>query len=222
MNFTNDIKVVLFDLDGTLLDTYPDLMLAANHVLSKLNYPLLDNITARKLATDGMIAMLKASMKQDIDLFSQEELKKMFLDFYSTHIKVNTKLFDGIEELLNTIRQKKLKWGIVTNKPSFLTIPLLEQMPELNDCAVVITSDMMVEKKPHPKPLLEALKKIDMLPSQAIYVGDHIRDIECGNNAKTFTIAASWGYIDKNDDISLWKANFIANNPFDIIKKFFI
>ncbi len=213
----NNCKAILFDLDGTLIDTWEDLMLAANVVLKKHGYAELKPDEARLKATDGMIALLQSSMKTDIDKYDKEVLKNEFLDYYSHHMSVKSKLFDGMSELLKACRNKDILWGIVTNKPSFLTNPLIKSFSELKDCAVIVCSDTVKEKKPHPEPLLHALRIINIKPQDVMYVGDHIRDIECGNNANATTIAAAWGYIKQGDDINNWHADFICQNPLEII-----
>ena len=183
------IRAVMFDLDGTLVDTYRDLMNAANHVLTSMGFETLKAPEARMLATDGMIAMLRAVMKDRIDRFDKEELKKQFLDYYLPHICVESKPFEKTDLLLEHCRNHGIRWGIVTNKPSFLTRPLIESIPLFSDCSVIV----------------------------CIYAGDHIRDIQCGNNAGAVTVAAAWGYIPQNQQISDWGADFTAEDPGCII-----
>ena len=129
------IRAVMFDLDGTLVDTYRDLMNAANHVLTSMGFETLKAPEARMLATDGMIAMLRAVMKDRIDRFDKEELKKQFLDYYLPHICVESKPFEKTDLLLEHCRNHGIRWGIVTNKPSFLTRPLIESIPETGSAA---------------------------------------------------------------------------------------
>ena len=132
------IRAVMFDLDGTLVDTYRDLMNAANHVLTSMGFETLKAPEARMLATDGMIAMLRAVMKDRIDRFDKEELKKQFLDYYLPHICVESKPFEKTDLLLEHCRNLGIRWGIVTNKPSFLTRPLIESIPLFSDCSVIV------------------------------------------------------------------------------------
>jgi len=212
------IRAVMFDLDGTLVDTYRDLMNAANHVLTSMGFETLKAQEARMLATDGMIAMLRAVMKDRIDRFDKEELKKQFLDYYLPHICVESKPFEKTDLLLEHCRNHGIRWGIVTNKPSFLTRPLIESIPLFSDCSVIVCSDDLPEKKPDPRPLTFALEQIGITdPSCCIYAGDHIRDIQCGNNAGAVTVAAAWGYIPQNQQISDWGADFTAEDPGCII-----
>ena len=191
------IRAVMFDLDGTLVDTYRDLMNAANHVLTSMGFETLKAPEARMLATDGMIAMLRAVMKDRIDRFDKEELKKEFLNYYLPHICVESRPFEKTDLLLEHCRNHGIRWGIVTNKPSFLTRPLIESIPLFSDCSVIVCGITD--------------------PSCCIYAGDHIRDIQCGNNAGAVTVAAAWGYIPQNQQISDWGADFTAEDPGCII-----
>ncbi len=212
-----NIKAVLFDLDGTLIDTWMDLMGASNHVLALHGFENMDPAKARLLATDGIKSMLSSVMKEKIASLDFEQLKKEFLDYYLSNIRTCSEIFDGFNLLLPFLRNSGIRWGIVTNKFRFLTEPLIKSFPELSDCAVTVCNDTVPEKKPHPAPLLYALNALGITAEHALYAGDHIRDIQCGNNAGAYTCAATWGYIRPDDDPKLWNASFVAKNPAYII-----
>ncbi|MGN1356095.1 MAG: HAD family hydrolase [Succinivibrionaceae bacterium] len=213
----NSCKSLLFDLDGTLIDTWEDLKAAADFVLKNHGYSATDSVAARLKATDGMVALLSISMGSDISLFSTEQLKKEFLDYYLQHIRIKSRLFPGMEEVLAKCRQLNIPWGIVTNKPAFLTRPLINAFADLSDCAVTVCGDQVKEKKPHGESLFTALKILHIKPQDTVYVGDHIRDIQCGNNAGTATAAAGWGYINHHNDINQWPADFFCRSPLDLL-----
>lgn len=211
------IKAALFDLDGTLIDTWKDLMGASNHVLTLHGFESMDPAKARLLATDGIKAMLSSVMTYRIESFDFEQLKKEFLDYYLANIRTCSEIFDGFNLLLPFLRDSGIRWGVVTNKFRFLTEPLIKSFTELSDCAVTVCNDTVPEKKPHPAPLLFALNTLGITAEYALYAGDHIRDIQCGNNAGAYTCAAAWGYIRPDDDPELWGASFVAKNPANII-----
>lgn len=220
MNKLN-IAAILFDLDGTLVDTYLDLREAANHVLNSIHYPEISNEVARELATDGMLALLRASMKDEIEQYDQNKLKQKFLEYYLNHINVYSKPFPYIVDLISRCQEFNIPWGVVTNKPSFLTLPLMKSIAEFAHCSVIVCSDDLPEKKPDPRPLTFALEKIGVSNiNRTIYIGDHIRDIQCGNNAGAITIAAAWGYISPKENLEKWDASFIANDAGEIIQTF--
>lgn len=203
---------IFFDLDGTLVDTHDDLRNAANHVLSRLGARLLTKEESRIAATDGMIALLRISLGDRIDSMDADSLKKEFLSYYSSHICVESCPFPGILRILRACRKLGVVWGVVTNKPSYLTDPLLDSISEFSDRKATVCSDSIPEKKPHPAPFILAAKTAGCDPTKCIYVGDHARDIECGNNAGAYTIAASWGYIKENDNPALWGADEVMES----------
>ena len=215
-----NIKAVFFDLDGTLIDTWKDLMNSANHVLALHGFPAMDPQRARLLATDGIAAMLRSVMESRFDEFDFDLLKNEFLDFYLANIHVESCLFPGFEKVLEYFRGNSIRWGIVTNKPGFLARPLIDTFPELHDCSVLVCNETVPKKKPFPDPVLFALKETGTAPENALYVGDHIRDIECGNRAGTQTAAASWGYIAESDSVADWNAGFICRRPEDLLDVF--
>jgi phosphoglycolate phosphatase len=188
---------ILFDLDGTLLDTATDLAAALNHVLTlQQKKPLsIDNIRPA--------------------IFPQ--LRKQFLDYYTQHICVFTHLFPGVEILINYLQEKKWPWGIVTNKSTILTEPLIKKFPLLNKAKCIIAGDTLKYSKPHPLPLLYACACINCLPENCIYVGDAKCDIDAANAAGMYSLIALYGYFNNKDVITTWNASSTVATPLDII-----
>jgi 2-phosphoglycolate phosphatase len=205
---------VLFDLDGTLLDTAPDLGAAANHVLAQIGKAPLSDVVIRQTASDGALALIKAGLSEteqaEHDLSA---LRQQFLAHYAQHLYVGTRPYDGIVELIDWLNSNSTPWGIVTNKPAFLTTPLLELVTELPRCAVAVSADTLPLRKPHPEPLWHACKQIGIAAKECLYVGDHIRDIEAGRNAGMATAIAAWGYIAENECLTDWQADIKMADP---------
>jgi phosphoglycolate phosphatase len=210
------IEAVLFDLDGTLLDTAPDFhrivnQLQADRGLSATSY----DITQRSVS-NGAMALLRASFDINPDSDEFKQLHIEMLNLYEANLATETKLYEGMEGLLNWLEAQQLPWGIVTNKPKRFTYPLLDQLHLHHRCATVICPDHVNHQKPHPEPLLLACNQIKCDPAKTIYVGDHKRDIEAGRHANMKTIAALYGYIEENAQPDTWQATFKAKSVDDI------
>ncbi len=207
---------ILFDLDGTLLDTALDLAKAANQVLKAHAIPgYLDDTTAREYASDGMKILLQKGATNFLSNEDAEKLKPEFLSYYNEHIADRTEYFPGIQELLNKIILAKIPMGTVTNKPHELALKLLNKFPETAQMRTIIGSSKDIKGKPAPDALLLCAEKLGVDPKKCVYLGDHIRDIEAGRNAGMETILAGWGYIKKDTNLLDFKANFIAQTPKD-------
>ncbi len=205
---------VLFDLDGTLLDTAPDLGAAANHALAQIGKAPLSDFVIRQTASDGALALIKAGLSET----EQAEhdlpvLRQQLLDHYSQHLYVGTRPYDGMVELITWLNNRAIPWGVVTNKPAFLTDPLLALVTELPHCAVAVSADTLPLRKPHPEPLWHACEQIGVAAKECLYVGDHIRDIEAGRNAGMTTAIAAWGYIAENERLTDWLADVEMADP---------
>ena len=199
---------VLFDLDGTLLDTAPDLGAAVNHVLASCQWPLLCDKRVRHIASEGALGLLKAGFgEEELARRDNQQLRQQLLDFYADHLYEGTRPYPGMVELIRWLNQEGIRWGIVTNKPAFLTEPLMAQVQELPNCGVIVSADTLPVRKPHPDPLFYACDKLSVSAKESLYVGDHIRDIEAGRAAGMQTIIAGWGYIDPDEEISGWQAD---------------
>jgi phosphoglycolate phosphatase len=212
----NNIKAVLFDLDGTFADTAPDLAAALNQVLAEENKPALPFETIRPVVSHGGIALIRLGFNFDEQHTDFNRLKNRFLEIYQKNISTLTTVFDGINELLETIENKQIAWGIVTNKPSWLTNPLMEQMGYTNRAATIVSGDTTKERKPHPEPLFYACREIKCQPSECLYIGDAERDIIAGNAAGMTTLTALFGYIEPNDQPENWGADAMIKHPKEI------
>ncbi len=216
------IGAVLFDLDGTLIDTAPDLIHCLNLILIKLGEPTVTTKQIKPYISGGFESILKAGLDRDIEINELEEYRLMYLKLYRENLSSQSALFEGMDRLLQAIEQKGLCWGIVTNKPGFLTDPLMRQMNLAHRCCAIISADTTIQKKPHPMPMLEACKRCKVFAESCIYIGDDLRDIEAGNAAGMRTLAASWGYHSPAHAIYEWPADAVVHHPsqiFDWIEK---
>jgi len=209
---------VLFDLDGTLLDTAPDLAAALNHVLVNHGRQALPYKTIRPWASHGSIVLIKNGFNINSDTPNFDILKQQLLDFYRNNLSVKTTLFDGMNDVLLRLENAGIKWGVVTNKPAWLTEPLLDELQLSARTSCIISGDTLKEKKPHPLPLQHACALIDCDVSESLYIGDAQRDIEAGINAKIPTLVALFGYISELDYPENWGAHGMVNTPTDILK----
>jgi len=210
-------QAVLFDLDGTLLDTANDLGEALNFVLTKHGLAKVERDIYRPIASDGAKGLLELGFKEQLKHFDYEQLRQEFLDYYQQNIAVHTQLYQGVSSLLDGLNQLNIPWGIVTNKPEGLTKQLLPYFKEFDLCGVMVGGDTLPNRKPDPEPLFFACKHLNVKHQQCIYVGDALRDIEAGNSAGMTTIVAQWGYIKKSDNINEWQADLIHRNPQDLL-----
>jgi N-acetyl-D-muramate 6-phosphate phosphatase len=213
----SDIRNILFDLDGTLVDTAPDLADALNMVRREYGMPPLDLSKIRSVVSLGGTAMIKLAFNLSSTDTEFSATRQRFLDLYAENIFCKTKMFDGIEDVLDTLEENNFQWGIVTNKPGWLTTTLLEKM-ELNlRAGCVISGDSLPYSKPRPEPLLHACKLMECSPAEAVYIGDAKRDIEAGQNAGMATIIARYGYIEEGAAIHEWGATTMIDTPEEIL-----
>jgi 2-phosphoglycolate phosphatase len=203
-------KALLFDLDGTLLDTAPDFLIAINKQLQLHGREPLMGDAVRTSVTHGSIGIIESvyGIKQDDPRF--EGLKEEFLELYLNNIAEKTGLFEGLEQVLVNCAQRGIPWGIVTNKPLRYTTPLLTELGLDKQSATTICPDHVSKPKPDPESLFLASAQLSVKPEDCIYIGDHIRDIQAGRDAGMRTIAAGWGYIDDTENTSGWHADWIV------------
>lgn len=213
----SSIKAVLFDLDGTFADTARDLAEALNFVLEQNNKQALAFSEIRPVVSNGGAALIKLGFKIEQDHPEFETYRHQLLDYYQQNIAKFTRPFSGMEEVLQYLQQQQIAWGIVTNKPAWLTDPLMAalSLPAQPQC--VVSGDTLKTRKPDPGPLLHACELINTPPKHTIYIGDARRDIEAGQNANMRTLVALFGYIGEDDKPEQWQATDSVSQPQDII-----
>ncbi|MFT4917712.1 MAG: 2-phosphoglycolate phosphatase [Zhongshania aliphaticivorans] len=211
------LKAVLFDLDGTLLDTAVDFTAVLNAMLSERELAPQRYDEVRKRVSDGARAVVSLGFQQQEGEAGFQALLDEFLDRYLAQLAVSTTLFPGMSEVLTHIESLGMKWGIVTNKPARFTEPLLAAMGLGQRCATAICPDHVTNRKPHPEPIYLACKEINCLPAHTIYVGDHRRDIDAGRNASMRTVACAYGYVSAGDSAESWAADYLVAQALDLI-----
>lgn len=212
-----DIHAVLFDLDGTLLDTAPDLLLALNNLLQNHNKNAVKIDQVRNIVSQGSVALTRYGFPEVTNEEEFETLRQEFLHHYLQAVCIDTKFFHGMEALLETIEAENIPWGIVTNKPGAMTDPLLDELALTHRIKCVVSGDTLNVRKPYPEPLLHASNIIGLSPHQTIYVGDDPRDIYAGNEAGMYTCIAEYGYIEPDIDITQWGADFTIKHPLELL-----
>ncbi len=212
---TRAIKAVLFDLDGTLADTAPDLAYALNSVLAERGRASLPLEIIRPAASHGGMALIRCGFGEGHP--EEEALRLRLLDIYQANIARETHLFPGMAEVLTEIEARDLNWGVVTNKPAWLTEPLLDALKLSQRAACIVSGDTCEQNKPHPQPILHACRQIGVTAQECLYVGDAERDIEAGRGAGTHTLAALFGYIGENDRPRNWGADALIAHPGEIL-----
>lgn len=209
-------RAVLFDLDGTLADTAPDLAAAMNKVRTDRGLAPTPYEQLRPVASAGARGLIGASFGLKPGDDGYEELRVAFLDTYEAAIAVHTLLFDGMHALLEGLQARNLTWGIVTNKAARFTDLLVPRIG-LGHAGCVISGDTTPHPKPHPAPLLEAARRLGIPPGECWYVGDDLRDIQAGRAAGMATVAAAWGYCGDAEPAT-WEADAMALMPLDVLK----
>lgn len=200
-------QAVLFDLDGTLVDTAPDFARVLNQVRAEEQLPPLAYAQIREQVSNGARALVRLGFGLDEGEPDQCRLLNRLLALYAEGLAVESRLFDGLAPALETLEARGIPWGVVTNKPALYTFPLLAGLGLLDRCKTVICPDHVTHKKPHPEPLFKACGDVSALPARSVYVGDHVRDIESGRNAGCLTVAAGWGYLMPGESASDWQAD---------------
>lgn len=209
-------RAILFDLDGTLADTAPDLAAAMNRLRIERGLPPTPYDLMRPAASAGARGLIGAAFGLHPGDEDYEELRVGFLNNYAVALAIESRLFDGIPLLLKSLSEYGLAWGIVTNKAARFTNALVQQIG-LQDAACIISGDTTPHSKPHPEPLLEAARRLSLAPQYCWYVGDDLRDIESGRAAGMSTIAAAWGYCGHVDPTT-WNADMLIDSPLSMLK----
>ncbi len=210
------LRAVLFDMDGTLLDTAPDFIAICQAMLAERGFPRVDDKLIRDEISGGAKAMVSAAFAMSPDAPEFEALRLEFLARYQTDCAVHSKLFDGMAELLADIEKANLIWGVVTNKPVRFAQPIMEQLGLSERSALLICPDHVIKSKPDPEPLLLACKMLALDPASVLFVGDDLRDIESGRDAGTKTAAVRYGYIHPHDNPDHWGADVVVNHPLEL------
>ena len=208
--------LILFDFDGTLADTAPDLAAAANQQRTRRGLETLPYETLRPVASQGARGLLRVALGLKPGDDEYEPTRLQFLEDYAASSTVHSKLFPGIEALLADIRQRGLSWGIVTNKVTYLTLPIVEHLNLTRDSAVLVCGDTTAHAKPHPLPLQHAAREAGFATDRCVYVGDDLRDIQAAHAAGMPAVAAAYGYVGEDDNIISWEAETCANTPAEL------
>lgn len=209
----NSFDALLFDLDGTLLDTARDLVDSANVLLINAGREPMPMATLRPWASQGGLLIVSIAFDIAPESEQAQQLHQQFLEQYASRISRNTVLFDGMQKVLEKIECSGKPWGVVTNKPAYLTKPLLTQLGLDKRAACIVNGDTVNHPKPSPEPMLHACKLLQVAPNRAAVVGDDRRDIESGKAAGLFTFAAGWGYIRATDAPTNWGADVVLQRP---------
>ena len=206
---TGGFASVLFDLDGTLVDTAPDMVHALQTIQASRGVPPIDYASGRSQVSNGAIGLLRTAFPERTINFG-DPLHQEYLDVYAADLASRSSLFPGLERLLTTLEAATIPWGIVTNKPGFLTEKLLTTLGIAHRSAATVCGDTLPVRKPDPAPLLHASTLVGVDAVKTLYVGDALRDIEAGRNAGMGTVAVAYGYIADGDDAASWNADTIA------------
>ena len=200
---------VLFDLDGTLVDTAPDMVAVLADLQEARGFERLAYEAARAHVSNGAIGLLRLAFP-DVPSEALGPLHAEYLDRYAKALCVRSALFPGLEHLLDELDRASCPWGVVTNKPERLTVPLMAALMLTDRAACIVSGDTLPQRKPHPAPLILAARRLGVAPEASVYIGDAARDIEAGRAAGMATVAAAYGYIVPGDEPAAWGADSIV------------
>lgn len=207
---------VLFDLDGTLLDTAPDFVRCLNQLRAELAMEPLPEALLRRSVSNGARAMIQAGFNLEPGDLDYAGRHSAFLDLYEAEIARETRLFPAMDEVLHWLEVNQIPWGIVTNKPVRFTTPLLAALALDHRCQVVVCPEHVTRRKPHPESMFLACRSLGTDPGASFYVGDHLRDIEAGRQAGMTTIAARYGYIESPEEVVSWQADHVVDSAAEL------
>lgn len=207
------IECVLFDLDGTLIDTATDFTLVVNQLLSEQGKESLSQEAIHQNVSNGARALVKKAFGIDESDEDFSELLERLLELYYQQLNTTTAtLYPGLDRLLSQLEEQNIPWGIVTNKPEKYSVRLLEKLALSSRCSVLVCPDHVSETKPHPEPIFLALERLGVNSERTVYLGDHIRDIQAAKNADVIAIAAAYGYLAADAKVEEWYADFILQS----------
>lgn len=215
---TGQRPVLLFDLDGTLIDSAPDLAGAANDLRAHHGLPPLPHAQLRPMVGTGARGMVGVAFGVLPDDPGFAELRDAFLARYAERLLEQTQVFAAMAPVLDTLDAAGLRWGIVTNKAMRFAAPLVDGLGLSARAAVVIAGDSTPHAKPHPAPLLEAARRIGVAPAACVYIGDDHRDIVAGQAAGMATLAAAWGYLGQGEPVHAWGADGVLSSPAELLQ----
>ena len=210
------LKAVLFDLDGTLLDTAPDFIETLHQLANTYQVKAPSDEAIRQQVSNGARALVKLLFGLQEGEAGFEERRQALFDVYESVMGQHCELFNGMDELIENIVKHKLAWGIITNKPVRFAEPIVNNLALNHPPALLLCPDHVKKAKPDPEAMFKACELLECEPHEVVYIGDHLRDIDCGRNAGTKTVAVSFGYLENDDDIHRWQADFIANKTEEI------
>ena len=211
-------RVVLFDLDGTLVDSAPDLAGAGNEMRLQRGLPALPYEQLRPMVGSGARGMVGAALRVTPDDPDFAALRDEFLARYEARLTRETRIFDAVLPVLAALDSASIRWGIVTNKVARYMHPVVQGLGLASRAAVVICGDSTPHSKPHPAPLLEAARRIGVAASGCVYVGDDLRDVQAGRAAGMRTVAAAWGYLGLGEPIDAWNADAVIDSPSELLQ----
>jgi len=211
------IRTVLFDLDGTLADTAPDLAFALNELRREEGLEAMPFEQIRPVVSHGGMALIRLGFDLEPEHPQFDPLRQRLLAIYKDNIAIHTRLFPGMDEVLAFLESNGRLWGVVTNKPGWLTEPLLEQMGLKQRAATIVSGDTLPQRKPHPAPMLYACEQTGSHAEECLYIGDAERDIEAGHAAGMRTMVALFGYIGEQDRPESWGADSLIHSPAEIL-----
>lgn len=217
MSLFSGIEAVLFDLDGTLIDSAPDLGYAADLLRVKRGMPSLPLEDYRTMAGAGARGLIGVAFGIGPDHPDYLPLREEFFANYDDCLTQRTQPFEAVPAMLEALEQAGLTWGVVTNKSERFTLPLTARMTLFKRASAVVAGDTTPHPKPHPAPLLEAARRLGLAPEQCLYVGDDERDIVAGKAAGMPTVAALYGYLGLAADVQAWKADAVIENPLELL-----
>ena len=218
MRVFSDIQAVLFDLDGTLIDSAPDLGAAADKMRVDRGLPSLPLETYRPMAGAGARGMLGVAFGMTPEHPDYDQLREEFFANYDACMTERTYAFEGVAELIAQLQGRALAWGVVTNKSQRFTVPLTRAMPLFASARTIVSGDTTPHPKPHPAPLFEAARQLGLVPERCLYVGDDERDIVAGLAAGMGTVAATYGYLGQQADVARWGAHAAINSPQELLQ----
>jgi N-acetyl-D-muramate 6-phosphate phosphatase len=213
-----NIRAILFDLDGTLIDSAPDLGAAVDKMRVDRGLASWPLDAYRTMAGAGAKGMLEVAFCMSVDHPHFVDMREEFFVNYENCMTQRTVAFDGVPELILQINQDKLLWGVVTNKSARFTDPLTQAMPLFTTAKAMVSGDTTAYAKPHPEPLFEAARRLGVSPQQCMYVGDDERDVVAGLAAGMYTVAATYGYLGSKADTQAWGAHAAINSPLELLQ----